>query len=401
MRRICVFTATRAEYGLLRPLMSGLRESAAVELLTLVSGTHLCPEFGMTSEEIEADGFKIDERAEVVVSADTGTGMCLSAGLALVQYGRALERLRPDMLVVLGDRYETLAAVAAASLLRLPVAHIHGGEATEGAFDDAFRHAITKMSLLHFTATESYRRRVIQMGEHPARVVATGALGLADLRCTPLMNLEELAQSIDFRETAPYFIVTFHPVTTEHGSAKSQLGELLAALDEFPGHRVLLTKANADAEGRVVNSLLQQYADQRRDRCRLVASLGHRRYLSAVRYADAVVGNSSSGIIEVPSMNVPTVNIGDRQRGRIRASSVVDCPPNRGAIVGAIQRVTNPQWRAGISWDNPYERPGTVDKILTVLETADLNPERLKKSFYDLPSAQCLHDGDSPVGPNE
>jgi GDP/UDP-N,N'-diacetylbacillosamine 2-epimerase (hydrolysing) len=306
-------------------------------------------------------------------------------GLAVAGYGEALAELEPDVIVILGDRYEALCLAVAAQIHRIPVAHIHGGELTEGLIDEAFRHSITKMSHLHFPSCDSYRSRILQLGEQPNQVFNVGALGVENIRNISLLDVGELSDSIGFPLDAPFFLVTFHPVTLESETAGEQLDELFAAFDMFPDHRVLMTKANSDSGGQIINSKLEAYAALNSDRCLAVASLGLVRYLSAMRIAAAVVGNSSSGILEAPSFKVPTVNIGDRQKGRVRAQSVVDCEPDRNSIKMALDSVLDSKFRETLAdMNSPFERPNTAATIVEVIASAKLEG-LLKKPFYNLP----------------
>lgn len=378
MRKIAVFTGTRAEYGLLFWLLKDLQQDPEVELQLLVSAMHLSPEFGMTYQQIEADGFTITEKVEMLLSSDSAVGTAKSIGLGVLGFADALERMKPDVLVVLGDRFEALAVTQAAMILRIPIAHIHGGEITEGAYDDAIRHAITKLSLLHFTSTETHRNRVIQLGEHPSRVFNVGAVGLDHLQRSKMLSLAELSASLNFKLEQPYFLVTYHPVTLASEPATASFENLLKALDKFPQHQIILTYPNADDGGREIIPLLEAYAKQQPSRVLAIPSLGQKRYLSAVKHAAAVVGNSSSGIIEVPSFKVPTVNIGERQRGRLAAESVFSCPSNTAAIIETLQ--------LGLKSDltqvvNPYGKGKASEAILKQLKTADLS---VVKTFYDL-----------------
>jgi GDP/UDP-N,N'-diacetylbacillosamine 2-epimerase (hydrolysing) len=386
MRKVCIFTSTRAEWGLLRGLAEQICQSGCLQLQLLVSGSHLSEKLGMTVREIEDDGFVADVKVDILKYDDTPLGICKTMGLAVGEYGEALDRLKPDVLVLLGDRYETFCAAAAAQVHRIPVAHIHGGETTEGAVDEAFRHSITKMAHLHFASCEEYRRRIIQLGENPERVFNVGALGIENIRRIKLMSRGELEPSIEFRLNDPFFLVTFHPVTLEKSTAGQQFGELLAALEQFPEHKIIFTKANADTDGQVINAMIEGYAAARLDRCLSVDSLGLRRYLSAMKLCDAVVGNSSSGILETPVFGIPTVNIGDRQKGRLRAGSIIDCPPDCVSIVFSIQKALNSRFRAGLeNMKHPCERAETARAIVNVLETVRLDG-LLKKSFYDVES---------------
>jgi GDP/UDP-N,N'-diacetylbacillosamine 2-epimerase (hydrolysing) len=384
MKKIAVFTATRAEYGLLKSVIHEIARSEELQLQLIVSGSHLSTEFGMTVNEIIADGFKVDKSVEMLLSHDTPTGICKSMGLALIGYGEALNSLTPDLLVILGDRYEAFCAAAAAQICRIPVAHVHGGEATEGLIDEAFRHAITKMSHLHFASCEAYRQRIIQLGEAPDRVFNVGALGVENIRCTPLMDRSELTESIGFSLEKPYFLVTFHPVTLEKSTANGQFRALLDALDAFPEFNVIFTKTNADTDGRIINRLIEDYAGKHPERCLAVTSLGMRRYLSVMKYCAVVIGNSSSGIVEAPSFKVPTVNIGDRQKGRVRTNNIIDCDPSADSIKAAIHEGLSPKFAQSLKdTKNPYEQFDTAHRIVS--EIADTNPVGLlKKSFYDI-----------------
>lgn len=385
MRDVCVFTSSRADFGLLRPVMGLIRESTDLRLRLLASGSHLSPEFGLTKTEVCEAGFTIDEEVEVVVSADTPTAICSSMGLALIGFGSALVRLEPSVLLVLGDRYETLCASTAAQVCLVPVAHIHGGETSQGAMDEAFRHAITKMSHLHFASCELHRRRIIQMGEQPAHVFNVGALGVENVRRTALMSRQEVASAIGLPENRPFLLVTFHPVTLERATAEVQFSALLEALEAFTDHAVLLTRSNADVDGRVINETLEGYRRTRPTRAVVAASLGMRTYLSAMSHADAVVGNSSSGLLEAPALRVPTVNIGDRQKGRLGAASVIDCDPKPGAIVEAIRTALSEEFRGSLAgMTHPCEQPDTAARIVQQLCEAPLDGI-LKKPFYDRP----------------
>lgn len=384
MRKICVYTSSRAEYGLLRGVFQKIKSEPTLQLQVLASGMHLSPEFGMTIQEIRADGFEPDETVEILLSSDTPTAICKSMGLAMIGYGEALQRLKPDMVVLLGDRFETFCMAAAAQVCRVPLAHIHGGETTEGAIDEAFRHSITKMSHLHFASCEAYRQRIIQLGEAPDRVFNVGALGVENIRRTSLMERNDLAESIGFNLEKPYFLVTFHPVTLEKDTSEVQFQSLLNALDAFPKYNVIFTKANADTGGRIINRLIDEYTEKRPERCLAVASLGALRYLSVMKYASAVIGNSSSGIVEAPSFKIPTVNIGDRQKGRIQAASTLNCSPDADAIRQTIGRALSPDFQESLSGiSNPYERPDTCSTIVGLLEKTDIIGIT-KKTFHDV-----------------
>lgn len=381
-RRIAVFTGTRAEYGLLYWLMKDIQEKALLELQVIVSGMHLSPEFGETWKQIEADGFPIDAKVEMLLSSDTPVGVVKSLGLGTVGFADALDRLRPNMLVVLGDRFEALAVAQTALIMRIPIAHLHGGEITEGAYDDAIRHAITKMASLHFVAAEPYGQRVIQMGEMPGTVFNVGAIGLDHLLRSPRMTIEELSSSLGFTLRQPYFLVTYHPVTQLEEDAQTAFSNLLAALDRFPDHQVILTYPNADNGGRAIIPLLEDYARAKPARVCVIPSLGIARYLCAVCGAAAVIGNSSSGIIEAPAFGVPTVNIGLRQLGRLAADSVLHCSPSTDHILEAIAQALSPDFVAFCKTvANPYGQGNASKQIVAVIES-QRGP--FLKHFYDI-----------------
>lgn len=385
MKKICVLTGTRAEYGLLKPLIKKIDNDKELELQLVVTGMHLSPEFGLTYQEIVQDGFKITDRCEMLLSADTPSGIIKSVGLGMIGFADIFTRLVPDMVVILGDRYEMLAVASAAMLHRIPIAHLYGGELTLGAMDDTIRHCITKMSTLHFTSTDEYRKRVIQLGEAPNRVFYTGALGVENIKVQKLMSKEELVRSIDFLLDKPYIVVTFHPVTLENNTAGVQFKNLLLALDRFPEYHILFTKANSDTDGRVINQMIDEYVVSHQDRVSVHTSLGMIRYLSALKYCEMVVGNSSSGIVEAPSLKVPTVNIGNRQLGRVKAESVIDCSNTIEDISNAIKTVKKIK-EAGLLKDirNPYEKKGTSQTILETIKNNIKTETGLKKTFYDI-----------------
>ncbi|MBP0726734.1 UDP-N-acetylglucosamine 2-epimerase (hydrolyzing) [Bacillus sp. RG28] len=337
-RKICVVTGSRAEYGLLYWLMKEIDEDPELELQLIVTGMHLSPEFGLTYKEIEKDGFYINEKVETQVSSDNKVGVVKSVGLGVIGFADSLNRLKPDVLVVLGDRYEILAAVQSAMLMNIPIAHLHGGEITEGAMDDNIRHAITKMSHIHFVANEEYKNRVVQLGEMPDSVFNYGAPGLDNIFKLNLLTKEELENELDFRFDNLSFLITFHPVTLEENSVE-QVIELLKALEHFPKAKLLFTKCNSDSEGNRINEIIREFVQRNKERSKLVDSLGQVKYLSAIKAVDIVVGNSSSGLIEVPMLKKPTINIGNRQEGRLMAKSVVSCSSEAVEIKNAIQYV--------------------------------------------------------------
>jgi GDP/UDP-N,N'-diacetylbacillosamine 2-epimerase (hydrolysing) len=382
-RRICVVTGTRAEYGLLRGLLQRLRASDAAELQLVVTGMHLSPEFGSTLNEIEADGFVVAARVEMLLSADTATGVSKSMGLGMIGFADTFGRLRPDIIVVLGDRFEIFAAAAAALVAGIPLAHIHGGETTEGAFDESIRHAVTKMAHLHFVAAEPYRRRVVQLGENPAHVFRVGGLGVDAITELALLDRADLEASLGFALGERSLLVTFHPATADGGAAASQMAELLAALAQRPDTQLIFTMPNADTGSRGIAGQINDFVAAHPN-ARAYASLGQLRYLSCMQFVDGVVGNSSSGLAEAPSFGIGTIDIGDRQRGRLRAATVIHCPPARDAIAVAIDRLYDPTFRAGLAnVENPYGTGGAAAKITEILCHHAID-NLIMKHFHDL-----------------
>ena len=382
-RKICVVTGSRAEYGLLRWVMEAIRAAPDLQLQLVATGMHLSPEFGLTYRDIERDGFHIDRKVEMLLSSDTPVGIAKSMGVGLIGFGEALQQLQPDLLLVLGDRFEIFSAVAAALVARIPVAHVHGGESTEGAFDEAIRHSITKMAQLHFVAAEQYRKRVVQLGEHPERVFLVGGLGIDGIRKLPLLDRPALEAALGIRLGEKNLLVTFHPATLDGTDGAQQTTELLAALDQWPDRHLIFTLPNADTHGRVLSVMIEQYAAGRAN-AHAYVSLGQVRYLSCLRHVDAVVGNSSSGLTEAPSFRIGTVNIGDRQRGRLKAASVIDCTPNRASIGAALEQMYSPAFQAGLAGVcNPYGEGGASERIVAVLRSHPLDGI-VKKSFHDL-----------------
>lgn len=379
MRNIAVFTGTRAEYGLLYWLIYDIQQNANLTLQLIASGSHLSPEFGNTYTFIEQDGFTIDAKVEMLVSSDTPVGVVKSLGLAVLGYGDALARLQPDVMVILGDRYEALAMAQTAMLMRIPILHIHGGEITEGAYDDSIRHAITKLSFMHCTSTECSRRRVIQLGETPERVKNVGAIGLDHVTRSKLMSLDELSSSLNFKLHQPYFVVSYHPETLSNEPPDVSFQQLLDALDAFPDYQIILTYPNADEGSRSIIPLLKTYAAKQSQRVFAITTLGHIRYLSAIKYAAAVIGNSSSGIIEVPMFSVPTVNIGARQKGRVAANSTIHCSARAEDIKMAINKAINRDPTLPIH--HPYGQGNSSQQIINILN--DMPLDRIKQ-FHDL-----------------
>ena len=386
MKRIGIMTGTRAEYGLLKPLMQEINKDNDMELYLIVSGMHLSPEFGMTYQEIEEDGLEINAKVEMLLSSDSPAGISKSIGLGVIGFADEFQRADLDMLILLGDRYEALSAAICAMVMRIPIAHLHGGELTEGAIDEGIRHSITKMSYLHFTSTEQYRNRVIQLGENPERVFYVGALGVENIKKINLMTKEELERSIHFEIDENTVVVTYHPVTLENNTVEEQFLNLLEVLDRNPKIRMIFTKANADTNGRIVNELIDKYAAQNSERACAFVSLGQKRYLSALKYCRIVIGNSSSGIIEAPSFGKPIINIGDRQKGRICADSVINCGYTQQEIQQAMETALTEEFEnKARNCRNPYEKENTAANIISVIKDYLLNDKiKLKKGFYDI-----------------
>jgi GDP/UDP-N,N'-diacetylbacillosamine 2-epimerase (hydrolysing) len=382
-RKICVVTGARADYGCLRWVMQGIRDSPGLELQIVATGMHLSPEFGLTYREIERDGFVIDSKIEMLLSADSASALAKSTGLGLIGFGEVFQRLRPDLLFVLGDRFEIFAAAAAATLARIPIAHAHGGETSEGAFDEALRHSITKMSHLHFVAAEAYRKRVIQLGESPERVFLVGGLGLDNIGKLRLLEREALEAALGFKLGRRNLLITFHPVTLENATSAAQMDALLGAVDSLEDTHLIFTLQNADTGGRALIEMIERFVANRPN-AYAAASLGEQRYLSCMRHVDGVVGNSSSGLIEAPSFKKGTINIGDRQRGRLRATSVIDCDPSREAIDAALQQLYSAEFQSRLPGvRNPYGEGGASARIVPILRDYPLE-FILKKTFHDL-----------------
>lgn len=384
MKTVCVITGTRAEYGLLKYVMRGIQDAPALRLQIAATGMHLSPEFGLTVREIEQDGFHVDSRVEMLLSSDSPVGIAKSMALGVSGFADALMTLRPDVILLLGDRFEILAAAAAAAFHGIPVAHCHGGEASEGAIDEAIRHSITKLSHLHFVSNEAFRRRVIQLGERPERVFVSGALGVEAIRNLPLYDVEEIEQRLGLRVSEDCLLVTFHPVTLDVASADRQFRELLAAFDRVPRLNLIFTKANADTDGRVINRLIDEYVERNRERSVSSVSLGQTLYLSCMKHVAAVVGNSSSGLLEAPSFRVPSINIGDRQKGRLCAASVINCPPESEAIIRALRLASSKPFRETLKTVvNPYGNGNASEVIVPTLSSFPVE-QLAAKDFYDL-----------------
>lgn len=381
---ISILTATRAEYGLLKPLIKALLEVEEFDIRLVVTGAHLSPEFGLTYKEIENDGIAIDEKIEILVSADTPMAISKSMGLAMISFADYFNRINSDLLIVLGDRYETLAVATVAMNHRIPIAHLYGGDTTEGAVDESIRHAITKLSYLHFTSTQECFKRVIQLGEEPNRVFCVGSTGIENILNEKLLNKDELEKSINFKLNRPYAIVTFHPVTLESNQSEEQIKTLLEAFDSFRDMIFVITKGNADSNGRIINQMIDDFAKEH-DHVIAFASLGMNRYLSALKYCTMVIGNSSSGLAEAPSFGVPTVNIGDRQKGREQSNSVINCLPEMSEIKKAISLALTLEYRERAkNTINPYGNGNTSVKIVEKIKEILLKDKiDLKKKFYN------------------
>lgn len=383
MRKICFVTGTRAEYGLLSRLMRLVKEDKDLQLQVIATNMHLMPEYGETYKEIEKDGFTIDKKVYMHKPSDDAHGIISSMAEEMQGMNDALSELKPDILVLLGDRYEILVAAQVALIHRVPIAHIHGGEVTEGAFDDAIRHSVTKMSSLHFTSCEEYRHRVIQMGEHPSRVFDVGSLGVENIKAVPLMTKDELEASLDFKIDTQTILVTYHPVTLGGNPAKD-IREFLDALDQFKDLKVIFTMPNSDTGRDAIALAVENYVEKHSNRAKAYTSLGLKRYLSTLQFVKAAVGNSSSGIIEVPSFGIPTLNIGDRQKGRLASRSVVNCGTSKDEVIAGLKLCLSEEMqKAAKTYENPYVKPDTANLIYQELKNVELAGLNLK-TFYDL-----------------
>lgn len=384
MRNICFVTGSRADYGLLYPLMMKVANDPDLKIQIIATGGHMETAFGETKSFIEDDGFRIDAEIPLSIEGDRPRDIAAAMGLALSGAVECFGRLQPDIAVLLGDRYEIMAAAQAALLARVPLAHIHGGEITEGAIDDSMRHAISKLSYLHFTAAEPYRRRVVQMGEQPDRVFNTGAIGLDNISLLDLPDRASLSTAIGFPLDDDFFLVTYHPETLGDIEPGIAVEEMLSALDDFAGHKIIVTGVNADPGYSAISTRLDEFARTNQDRVLLKQSLGQTNYLSAMSHCAAVIGNSSSGIIEAPALAVPTVNIGDRQKGRLRSASILDCSPARADIRAAIETALSPAFRSTLKdVVSPYGTGGVADRIVPILKSFDLSHFG-KKQFHDI-----------------
>ena len=385
MRKICFFTSTRADYGIMSRLMRKVADSSDCELQIIATNMHLSPEYGLTYKEIEADGFHINKKVEMMLSSDTRNGIVKSMGVALLGFADAIDDLKPNIAVILGDRYEMLAAAEACLIYRLPIAHIGGGDVTEGAFDDGIRHSISKLSHLHFASTDAARQRIIQMGEHPDRVFNFGGLANDNILNEPIMDREKLEQSLDFKLNKDFLLVTFHPVTLEENTAAQQSAYLLEALESYlKCFKIIFTMPNSDSDSRVIADQINAFVQKHPEDSMAVVSLGKKRYYSALKYCAAVIGNSSSGVYEAPSFHVPTLNIGDRQKGRLRGESVVDVEATLDGIMKGLERVLSDEFRTYVkTTQSPFEKPGTLDNMYDVIVHYPLD-NIIEKKFYSL-----------------
>ena len=385
MRKICVITGTRADYGLLKWVMEGIKNDSKLELLVVVTGSHLSSIFGNTFKLIESDGFKIDYKVDILSGFDTPQAITKAMGEGVIGFADALKELKPDLIVVLGDRFEIFSAVSAALVAKIPVAHIHGGESTEGAFDEAMRHSITKMSHLHFVAAEPYFQRVVQLGEMPDSVFLVGGLGIDNINRLQLLEKEELEFFLKFKLGLKNLLITFHPVTLEDTSSELQFKELLKALLELKDTKLIFTLPNADTDSNIIIELIKEFTSDHSN-AYFFKSLGQLRYLSCINHIDGVVGNSSSGLIEVPSFKKGTINIGDRQRGRLQANSIINCKPNHKSISSAIDKLYSDHFQSTLKEVvNPYGVGGASEKVVEVIKKYPLE-NIVKKTFYNLPS---------------
>lgn len=382
--KICFFTGTRAEYGLLKPLMQKVKDEDEFQIQIIVSGMHMSPEFGLTYKEIERDGFTINEKVEILLSSDSDIGVSKAMGLGLISFSDSLKRLNPDILIVLGDRFEALSVAISAYVMKVPIVHLYGGEITEGALDEGFRHSITKMSYLHFTSTEEYRKRVIQLGENPERVFKVGAIGLDNIKNLKLLNLQTLEKELNLNFGEKNILFTYHPVTLDTEKLSEELDQIFGALEEliFQRYKLIITKSNADQGGRFINKYIDNFSSKYKEKVFTYTNLGTLKYLSVMKYVDLVMGNSSSGIIETASFKIPTVNIGDRQKGRVRGNSVIDVKPQKREILNAVKKAEKMDKNKIF---NPYDQGGATERIYGTIKEYLLNNKiNLKKEFFDI-----------------
>lgn len=384
-KKICIVTGSRAEYGLFYPLLEEIKREPFFQLQIAVTGMHLSRVYGLTYKEIARDGFNINEKVKIPLNNDTPEGITKSLGIGIIGFASVFKRLKPDFVVLLGDRFETYSSAIAAFLARIPIIHLYGGELTEGAVDDAFRHSITKMSLLHFVSAEDYRRRVIQLGEEPSRVFNVGALGIDNIKQLKLLSKDELERELNFNLKGKTVLVTFHPVTLENNTSKQQFNEILAALNRFQDIKVIFTKPNSDINGKIIIKLIDEYVKRNQERAIAFTSLGRLKYLSLMRHIDVMLGNSSSGIIEMPSFGKPVINVGDRQKGRVIAENVIQCDPRQDCILKALKKSFSLKFISVCAkTKNPYGNGSAAKKMVSILRKEMPEINDLKKKFYDL-----------------
>lgn len=383
-RKICVVTGTRAEYGLLKNLMKSIDNNKALELQIIVTGMHLSHEFGLTYKNIENDGFEIDKNIEMLLSSDTALSISKSTGLGLIGFADAYSELNPDMVFILGDRFEILAASIAATFSRIPISHISGGETTIGAYDESIRHAITKMAWWHFVAAEEYKKRVVQMGENPKRVFYVGGLGVDAIKKSNLLSKNDLKKQTGLKFGKKNLLVTYHSETLKNQTPKKDFQSLLEVLETLKDVYVIFTMSNADSNGRIINKMIKEYVEKNKNRSISFISMGHLNYLSTLQFVDGIIGNSSSGIAEAPTFKIGTVNIGDRQKGRLKAKSVIDCEPTQKSIGSAINTLFSKEFQLSLdSTVNPYGNGNATEKIMKKLVSSNF-PLSTIKEFYDL-----------------
>ena len=384
LRKLCVVTGSRAEYGLLFWLMKEIQAVPEFELQIIVTGMHLSSEFGLTYQEIETDGFKINQKVEMLLSSDSPSAISKSTGLGIIGFADAFNNLNPDLIIVLGDRYEILAASIAAMFTNIPIAHIHGGETTQGAYDEAIRHSITKMSWWHFVAADEYKNRVIQLGEDPKRVFNVGGMGVDSIKKSNLLSKQNLEKKLKFKFGTKNLLVTFHPITLEKDTSQRYFKNLLECINRLKNINIIFTFTNSDTNGQVINLMIDKYVNDNIKNSIAFISMGHLNYLSTLKFVDGVVGNSSSGLLEAPTFNIGTINIGDRQRGRLKAESIIDCNPDQNSITSAIEKLYTDDFQNKLkSTKNPYGEGKATEKIMDILKSQSL-PNNLKKSFYNL-----------------
>ncbi len=383
-RKICVITGTRSEYGLLYWLMKKIQSSDESELQIIVTGSHLLSEFGDTYLDVERDGFSINRKIDILLASDSSVGIGKSMGLAMIGFSDAYVEIKPDIVVVLGDRFEIFSAVSAATVARIPVVHLSGGETTEGAFDEAFRHSITKMAHLHFVSTEEYKERVVQLGENPSKIFNVGAFGMENISKLKLLSRRDLEKSINFKLGKINFLVTYHSVTLEDSTSEQCLLNLLSVLDTIKNAHIIFTQANTDTGGKIINKIINNYVKLNPNKSIFFKTLGQLRYLSIMQYVDGVVGNSSSGLVEAPSFGIGTINIGDRQRGRVKSESVIDCSPDKDEIQKAFNLLLGEKFKKSVTdVKNPYDQGESSEKIYEIIKSFPLNGI-LKKKFYNI-----------------